>query len=259
MFAKTDVFLYIGYFILSEMPISACEKECLRKFTRPALYGYRCVTETEEITRIAGIPAHICNHQCIQRQECRIVNYNTRQNTCFLSKAGCLLLQQNDSFQVNIFGTKHHSECLRWEPPPPPVGGDTSSIISNMCHQSQECSIGRLQTANAIVPGKYLHGSGDIWSIINGAEVANVGVKEILTVNNECQVLWMPFHAGDTLPLGAVRGGHLENSGTTLYVVRAGAGPTLIPLGFYDPVTALGYLAYYGVEEVTDMEILVLL
>ena len=101
-----------------------------------------------------------------------------------------------------------------------------------MCHQSQECSVGRLKTANAIVPGKYLHGSGDLWSVLNGAEVANAGVKEMLTVDHDCQVLWMPFHAGDTLPLGAVRGGHLENSDMALYIVRAEADLPLSRLDF---------------------------
>ena len=95
--------------------------------------------------------------------------------------------------------------------------------------------------------------------MLNCVEVANDGVKEILTVSHVCQVQWMPFHAGDTLPLGAVGGGHLENSGTTLSIVWAWAGPTLTPLGFYDPMVALGYLPYYVIEEVSDIEIPVLL
>ena len=258
MFTKTLNRLCIGFFILSQLHISVCEKSCRHKFTRPVSSGYRCVTETEEYTHITDIQPHICTYRCMQRQGCRIVNYNTRQNTCSLSKDGCILLKKDESFPVKVLSTIQRSECLQWQPPPPPVSGDTSAVLSNMCHQSLECYVGRLKIDNAIVPGKYLHGGSVIYSVLYGTEISN-GVQEILTVNQECQVAWMPFNASDTLPTGAVLGGHLEKGDQELYVVRARAGPTLIPLGFYDPVSAPGYLPYYGVQEVTDMEILVLM
>ena len=258
MFMAFDIYLCVGSIVLSQMHISVDGQNCTRKITRPALYGYRCVTETEEYSSISNNPPHICTHQCMQRHGCRIVNYNSRLNTCFLGMDGCVLLHEDESFQVNVFGTTHPSECLQWQPPPAPVSGDTSPVISNMCHQSHKCSVGRLTIGNSMLPGKYLHGSGDIWSVLNGAEVKH-GIQEILTVSHECQVVWMPFNASNTLPIGAVLGGHLENDDRELYVVRARAGPTLIPLGFYDPVTAQGYVPYYGVQEVTGMEILVLM
>ena len=258
MFMKRYFCLCIGFLILSQMRISVGVHNCHHKITRPPLYGYRCVTETEEYISLTNIQQHLCTHQCMQRYDCRIINYNTRQRTCFLSQDGCVQLQRDGSFQVNVLGTISRSECLQWQSPPPSGSGDFSVVQSDMCHQSQVCSVGRLKVGNFILPGKYLHSSGVLFQVLNGAEVGN-GVKEILTVHHECQVVWMPFTASNTLPVGAIAGGHLDG-GSALYSARARAGRTLTPLGFYYPfVTALGYLPYNGVHEITVMEILVLL
>ena len=119
MFMKSSFRLGIALFIVSQMRISLGKQDCLCKITRPALQCYRCVTETEEYTNITNIPSHICTYQCMQRHGCPIVTHNTRQNTCSLSKDGCLELQRGDSFQVIIFGTIYYSECLQWQPPSP--------------------------------------------------------------------------------------------------------------------------------------------
>ena len=52
----------------------------------------------------------------------------------------------------------------------------------------------------------------------SAAEVVNAG-KEILSASKECQVVWMPFNASNTLPMGDVMRVHLENVGRELYVV----------------------------------------
>ena len=194
---------------------------------------------------------------CMRRRDCHIVNYNTKRNSCLLSKGVCLALQRDSSFQVNWLGTTPHRECLQWQPPPPPVSGNTTAVTSHTCHQTETCSVGRLRINTHVVPGKYFHGRDDLWSVLNGVEVGH-GVKEILTVNHNGQVAWMPFRAGDTLPVGAVAGGHLGDNGSLLYVMRATAG-SLHPFGYYNPLTVLGYLPQHGVVEVTNMDILVLL
>ena len=84
------------------------------------------------------------------------------------------------------------------------------------------------------------------------------GDKEIIQVNSGCPVFWAPFTVGSGFPDETVKGGYLADSSTDLYVIRAVQGDFTM-FGYYNPVTAIGYVEHWGVKEVTHMELLLFL
>ena len=232
---------------------------CKNKITRPALAGFRCTTEAD--TNITLIEAHRCTYLCITRKDCSIVNYNVRENVCILSNGPCIVLEADEEFQLNYLGLTDRSECFRWLPS---SAFDNSEMVSSLnCHPREAmCHVGRLVSSSNVLPGKYLRDVLKVWTVFNGVNVNSVDSEsnqEILDVSAGCQVTWMPFRAGDAVPVVAVKGGFLASNGAILFVIKGSAETYTGIFGYYDPESAIGLLAHSGVVEVTDMELLVLL
>ena len=230
---------------------------CQQKLTRPALVGFRCVTDSVVYMTIIGIEQHICTYECVIRKECSFVSYNIEQNICHLSNDTCVVLEADQAFQVKYLGNVHRSECLQWLPP---ATFDSIRTVGNpLCHDPfpTPCYVGRLLSASNILPGKYFLDPERVWTVLNGGS-SYTGTMEILHVRTGCQVTWTPFNAGDVVPVGAVEGGYLSSSGANLYVMRA-PFENYILIGYYDPNSVTGYMSYWGMKMVTNMELLVLL
>ena len=234
---------------------------CHHKLTRPVLTGFRCVTETEVYTTIVGIEQHLCTYLCVRQNDCSIVNYNTEKTTCHLSNDPCVALEGDEAFQVNYLGLIDRSECLRWLPTSNFDANE--AVVSPKCHPTEiVCYVGRLVSSLNVVPGKYLHNSGRVYVVFNADENYNIdasNTKEFLHVRAGCQVTWMPFSAGDAIPLGAVKGGFLASNGATLYIMRAPVAPYAAIFGYYDPVSNTGHLPHIGAVTLDEIELLVLL
>ena len=227
------------------------------KFTRPALLGYRCLTTSEVYDNINGIQPYLCVHICIRRNNCSVVNYDIGKNTCHLNNDSCISLIADTSFQINYLSGISRSECLQWLDSF--EVDDFTPVAVRRCEVGHPtCYVGRLRMPPHVLPGKYYPVRNRVYSVINGDYVYGSDL-EILAVRPGCQVTWMPFRAGDTIPVGAVEGGYLSNRNTSLFVVRGQGSPSDTVPGYYDPVEAHGYLEYYGVLQVTDMDVLVLL
>ena len=227
------------------------------KFTRPALLGYRCLTDSEVYDNITGVLPYTCVHRCVKRNNCSIVNYNIQENICHMNNDACILLIADVSFQVNYLTNTYPSECLEWA-----AESDFDKItpvgVSNAGYHAVYVS--RLRWLSHVLPGKYIRSQHTVWAGLNGVGVSGTDF-EILAVRPGCQVTWMPFHAGDTLPAGAVKGGYLSTVNSPVFVVR---GLTSYPFvihvpGYFDPMADLGYLPLLNSQHVTDMDILVLL
>ena len=108
-----------------------------------------------------------------------------------------------------------------------------------------------------ILPGKYFREADNVWSVLKSDSI-NLANEELLGVRTGYQVTWMPFSAGDTVPVLAVEGGFLTSNGAVLYAMRAPIGQ-YTAIGYYDPISIIGHLSHSGMETVTDMELLVLL
>ena len=231
---------------------------CRQMFTHRPLLGVRCVTDTEIYSRTSTRP-HTCVNQCIRKDNCTVANYNMLSNTCFLSNDKCIRLRVDTEFYVStIRSMKHREQCFRWVP----IGqfDEASTFESPECYMLtvllKPCHLGRLVYANNILPGKYEPLSDEVHSVLNGDKIEE-GNKEIMDIDPGCPVLWVPFTAGSDIPDVAVKGGYLADSSTDLYVMRAVYENDLLMFGYYDPMAAVGYLTYFGANEVTQMDLLV--
>ena len=240
--SKPIVYLHAILTALYYLDIFISGHICQQKLTLPALVGYRCVTDSAVYTTITRIEQHICTYECVIRKECSFVSYNIEQNICHLSNDTCVVLEANQAFRVKYLGNVHRSECLQWLPPA--TFDSIRTVVNPLCHDPfpTPCYVGRLLSASNILPGKYFLDPERVWTVLNGDSIST-GTMEVLDVHTGCQVTWKPFNAGDAVPVGAVEGGYLSNSGTNLYVMRAPFGDYTL-VGYYDPKTVTGYMSY---------------
>ena len=134
----------------------------------------------------------------------------------------CISLIADISFQINYMSSIYRSECLQWLDSF--EFDDFISVAVIRCEVwHPTCYVGHLRMPPHVLSGKYLPAFNKVWSVINGNGVHGTDI-EILAVHPGYQVTWMPFHAGDTLPVGAVEGGYFSNIIILLFVVH------------YDPV-----------------------
>ena len=253
---ETGLYLCTVLMIICHLGIIICGHTCQQKHTYPELNGYRCVTDSGVYTNITSVPHHLCIYECMSRKDCSIVNYNIEQNTCHLSTDACGVLEADQTFQVNYLGYVQRSECLQWLSTT--TSNNIGAVSNPSCHTHFTiCDVGRMVASPNVLPGRYMRDINQVWSVLDGNAISS-GTGEILTVRAGCQVTWMPFSAGDTVPEGGVKGGFLASSGAILYVMRAAADEYIV-FGYYDPVAIIGYIPYVGIKTATEMELLVLL
>ena len=224
--------------------------------------GQRCLVGNMTLVHDILVGRQMCITDCIRRKNCQLINYNVNESRCILSFEGCSKLIQDDRYNVMFVGQRlTAAQCLTWVP----ITTHTLSrmVSSDDCEMSRtfpdtECYVGRLISAPHIIPGKYIPGRGaKIFSVLGGSSY-KTGTKEILEVSPHCLVTWVSFSAGNLLPHQAVVGGYWGNeNGARLYIIRAPAlGKTII--GYYDTAAHMAYVEFRGANEVTEMEMLVL-
>ena len=221
--------------------------------------GFRCRTDTDIFTNLTKISHHLCTHRCMTSRGCILANYNVEQRYCSLSDALCVQYITDDRFVVAFFGSKE-ALCLKWVSYT--LYDNASTIKSTNCHPDPSlttCALGRLVLSpDYSVPGKYFHSAQGVWAVLKGTETTE-GEKEILNIQDDCQVIWVPYTAGDTLPTGAIVGGYLaRNGGTDLYIIRARINDLTL-FGYYNPMEAQGYVSHARIYQLISMEILVLI
>ena len=87
------------------------------------------------------------------------------------------------------------------------------------------------------------------------------GKTELLDVQDDFQVTWVPYTSGDTLPFKAVMGGFITGGGngdTNTFVIRTTINGLKIG-GYYNPKTNRGYCQYHAIYKLTQMDVLVLM
>ena len=232
---------------------------CRQVFTHRPLLGVRCITATQIYSHSRPIP-HTCIHMCIRKPKCTIANYYMASNTCFLSNETSIALRADTEFYVSTLRSmQHRQQCFRWVPVV--ELNEASTFYSTECYKApllsiKPCHLGRLVYFNNILPGKYMPHISELHSVLNGKKLED-GDIEIFDFDNGCPTVWMSFTAGNDIPDVAVKGRYLADSSTELYVMRAVySDHDLLMFGYYDPLSALGYLASGGAKEITQMELL---
>ena len=224
--------------------------------------GEKCLVGNRTFVHDGLVDRHKCITDCMRRHQCQLINYNTDESQCVLSLEACTKLVPDERFNVVFVGPRLTAEqCLMWVS----ITEHNASrmVSSNDCEHSgvfpdTECYVGRLKSTPHIIPGKYIPKLGmNIYSVLNGS-LYKTGIKEILQLSPLCLVTWVSYSAGNVLPHRAVVGGYWGNENDScLYIIRGPAlGKTVI--GYYDSAAHVAYVEFRGANEVTDMEILVL-
>ena len=224
--------------------------------------GQRCLVSNMTFVHNGLDNRQMCITNCIRRHNCQLINYNTYESRCVLSLEACAKLISDERYNIIFVGRLLTAEqCLRWVP----ITEHTVSrmVSSDHCEYSRtfpgkECYVGRIKSPPYIIPGKFIPRRGNIvYSVLNGSTYMD-GTKEILEVSPPCLVTWVPYSAGNVLPKQAVVGVYLKNEkGFRLYVIKGTARRKTV-IGYYDTAENRGYVEFRGVNEFTQMEMLVL-
>ena len=198
---------------------------------------HRCVVSLENIISNKSAQHHICKTECIERRNCLFVNYNKAEGRCSLCQSSCIRLEADAQSDMAFFGSKSEL-CLRWIP----------NVIDRngmLACGDDTCSshVGRALKDSHLLPGDVF--TGILHTVLNGIKY-KVPPMGHLDVMYGCQVIWVPFTAGDALPHQAVVGGYLSSEdGIPLYIVKGAFGNDYSN-GYYDPVAKMGYIEYFG-------------
>ena len=224
--------------------------------TKTTMTGVRCIVHNDKCFVSAREKYHHCVIRCMHKG-CPFLNYNMVEQSCLLGEENCLFLKLDIDYNLTSFVPLAES-CLQWISA---TGSDPTDLVSSYrCHHIPDadiCYVGRLIFGTHTLPGKYYRLSGDIHTCFGGESYTS-GQREVLTVVGGCHVAWVPYTAGNEIPVGAFVGVFLDSGlGSHLFVIR-GEVSTYIMIGYYDPITQKGYIEFYGCNVLTEMEMLVL-
>ena len=257
--ANSDTMKWCIAYVAVCISVLECTEVCHQKFAR-SLVGYRCITNTDNYTMIGNIPSHICNHQCMTRSSCFLVNYCFANSTCFLSEEACIYMIRDEVFRTSHFHKiKPSRTCVYWTP----MGTEDKarSIWSRPCAESvNECQVGRLTRVSGVSIGKYQPHRPMVVAVFDGSSSGCSSPDcdpEVLQIHPDCDVTWLSFNATtDRVPSIAVQGGYLT-SGIKQFVMRVFLYGNAIYGVYKDGF--VGYVPHLGVKTFADMELLVLL
>ena len=225
------------------------EKQCRSRTTQIPKDGHRCVTASKRYTIIQNVPARLCTHICMQRENCNIINYNHEGRYCQLTSEVCLKIVEDPVFTVIDFS------CLRWV--------TIANVVDEMlilCNKQLRSFTSRLVLQSDILVGT-CYKKGDytfVWKNVTGWKSGDYN-GEILQILPWCSVIWIPYVPGDPIPVGAVVGGYLgDDPSVETYIISGESKLRPRSCGYYNPRTELGYRSSMKAGVMTNIMILVL-
>ena len=183
-------------------------------------------------------------------KSCHYTNHNSATGQCELGLGQCEYLQSAAAVMVNVFWP-HRDACLCWSSGQEPAWVPVE--VPNIY-------VARVVNGDAVVIENLYLSLESFWANNEGIWISPVdGINqniEILTKDAACPLLWMPYAAGDPLPLGAVAGGrHADGSKT--YVIKV-YHKYFQYFGYYYTKSLVGNYEIDGTHTTTSMELLVL-
>ena len=182
---------------------------------------------------------------------CRYINYNSAEGQCELGLGHCESLQPATGVIVNALGPPRHG-CIRWSSDREPDW---------VVLRGTDGYAARIVSGEALLIGTFYTGAEDFWGNKQSTSIGPVCEAdqdiEFLSKDATCPLPWMPYTAGEPLPLGAVAGGHLAD-GSATYVARVMHNNRFV-FGYYNPQSASAYYESGGIHTTTSMDMLVLL
>ena len=233
------------------------QQRCIQKFTNRPLNGYYCNNEHYQTLRF--VSQHKCTHNCITSPMCGALSYNPQNRLCLLSSEPCPVAEEHPEFMLMVFRYTLEERCDVWIP----KDGETGASRLVRSHIGNDNRVGRFVNGSNIYVGGTA--GGKLWyPRREHTNEESFTSYEVLTTSSSCTLAWLPYHAGDVLPKGALKTGYLVDSGplysanlpmTVVYnhVVHV----TSLHFGHYTLGDAVGYIPYYGSFRTADMSILI--
>ena len=199
---------------------------------------------------------HLCKLAYIQATTCLAINYNLSKSLCTRLTTPCPQANSEITMQYTLFSQRRIQECYQWR--------KLWSVSTNhprlVFNEKRSRIVRRLIYLSGYYPcyNEFQQCYGGTGSLrINSYHY----VCELLLVEPHCTVGWLPFSAGDHLPMNTVSTGP-TTTGELTYVVRF--YPTEFPLqqiiGYYTIESARAYGTFGSAHRIsTSMEILVVL
>ena len=232
---------------------SDCITCCELLHTKPSFYDFRCeASSNTDVAWYRSAPPQ-CVWRCLRKKTCRYVNHNPSTKECQIGLGHCEFLRADVGFVATVYGQNQH-DCLRWS-----SFEETGRV--RVQGENPILCVARMISENTFLLGKLNFRAGIFRANNGGVSVGPIDDTDqeidILTKDETCSVPWMAYTAGQTLPAGAVTGGHLAD-GSITYVAKIIHG-SAESFGYYTPTTSLAYYEFKGIHTATSMDILVLI
>ena len=229
---------------------------CDVKYTKQPTDGHRCVTSPNTEVTLWQTERPQCIWKCLKLKTCRYINHNHDTIQCDLGLDNCESLVPAVGVATSVSGPPRDT-CVHWglrhELGRVPV---EERFLQNVIY------LVRIRRENTLLVGKFNPFVGGFWANNEGVRFWPVLETDpdikFLTMDPACTLLWMPYTAGEKLPIGAVSGGLLSD-GSTTYVSNVNRDDGRLSFGHYNTDAALVYYGWTGVLTKTSMDILVLL
>ena len=223
---------------------------CIPRYTNRPLNGFYC--NGQIYTPPHGVTQASCVHACVTSPSCSAMSYNPVTSTCLLAAQACATAEKDDDFMLMIFRHQEHVECVVW------VRDQYGVIPDRMLTGLNPAQVGRVTVGSDLLVGQ-AYQPGENWNTYiahNGNQIYFPN-EDLLTVHPHCTVAWVPYKAGDTLPMNAITTGMLANGRRLYSSLSWYAAAGLWRVGSYAEGDKAAYFAHSGSNAVTEFDILV--
>ena len=180
------------------------------------------------------------------------MSYNPVTSTCLLAEQPCVKAEKRDDFMLMIFRPQEHVDCVVW------VRDKYGVVPHRMLTGPHNGQVGRVSVGNDLLVGQAgLHGQNWHTYIAHNGNQIYFRNEDLLTVHHNCTVAWLPYKAGDTLPMNAITTGMLANGRRLHSSISWYAAVSLWRIGSYAEGDTAAYFAHSGSNAVTEFDILV--
>ena len=180
------------------------------------------------------------------------MSYNRMTSTCLLNKQPCVKAQKHDDFMLMIFRHQEHVDCVVW------VRDEYGVVPDRMLTGPNNAQVGRIWVGNDLLVGQ-AYKPGESWNTYiayNGNQIYFRN-KELLTVHPNCSMAWVPYRAGDALPMNAIVTGMLANGRHLYSSLSWYAALGYWRIGSYAEGNTVAHFAHGTSHAVTEFDILV--
>ena len=179
------------------------------------------------------------------------MSYNPTDRICILGEIPCDVAVSHPHYMLMVFRAEFSVDCSIWLPKENPFPSRTVNTKIGIAHEA---------VSGKQVGADFLIGHGRLgqplsYFVGNGGEV-NGPDALVLTVNPVRTLAWLPYTAGSTLPQNALVCGHLVALGPTYCAEIWLPNDQRMIFGHYPHEGPMGYFAYFGILEATEMDIL---